>query len=171
MAETIDTTARLLLDCVCEALEATGRPACSCFATVGPPVVALCCECSTDTSGDLTVHFERLYPADPSTLEQVSRVNKCNPGTMAADFSLVLTRCFPVLSETGEMPDSDEQDAAATDMHEDIGTVFRALTCQCLDTAVIVREIAVDSMPDSGCMVLAARVTTEVSMRAVTVGS
>lgn len=165
MADDIDTTARLLISCVCDALEEAQRPACQCYATVGPPVVALCCECSTDTSGDLTVHFERLYDADPATLEQVSRIHSCRQSTMVADFSIILTRCFPMLSETGEMPDADAQDVAALDMHTDVGTVFRALTCGFVETPLIVREIAVDSMPDAGCMVLAARVSTVVSLK------
>lgn len=171
MADSIDTTARALLACVCDALEAVNRPACQCFATVGPPVVALCCSCDEDTSGDLTIHFERLYDGDPTTLEQVDRIHPCRQSTTAADFSIVLTRCFPMINELGEMPDSDTQDAAALDMHQDIGTVFRALTCGCNESPLILREIAVDSMPDSGCMVLAARVSTEVSMKNVVVGS
>jgi hypothetical protein len=158
MATDSDTTARAILECVCEA-------------TVGPPVVALCCECDTNTTGDLTIHFERLYDADPSTLEQVSRVHPCRNSTMVADFSLVLTRCYPMLDEQGNMPDSDTQDIAATDMHADIQTVFKALTCGCVESSFILGEIAVDAMPDSGCMVLAVRVSTEVSMKTVPVGS
>lgn len=169
MADSIDVTARALLACICTRLEQDQRPVCSCFATVGPPVVALCCECEKQTpgaeftpTGDATIHFERIYDADPSTLEQVTRIHPCKRSTTVADFSIVVTRCYPTLNEDGEMPDHEDQDEAATEMHADVSAVFAALTCGCNGAALIVREIAVDAMPEAGCAILAARVSVEV---------
>lgn len=171
MADDIDTTARNLLDCVCDRLaiknEEINRPVCKCYATIGPPIVVLCCECEVEDSeqkatGEATIHFERLYDADPTTLEQVSRVHPCKRSTTVADFTIVVTRCYPMINEAGEMPDSEDQDAAATDMHSDISDVFAALTCGCNGYPLIVQEIAVDSMPEAGCAVLSARISVEV---------
>lgn len=170
MADDIDTTARALLACICDKLTDVERPACACFATIGPPVVGLCCTCDTDTysgtttTGDLTIHVERLYDADPATLDQTPRVHPCRRGFTVADFSIVLTRCYPMVDEQGQMPDTDAQDEAATTMHLDLADVYAALTCGCNDYPTIIREIAVDSMPEAGCSALAARVTVEVKV-------
>lgn len=164
MAKSIDTSARELLQCVCQRLTDQERPACACFATVGPPVIALCCECEEDTSGELTIHLERLYDADPETLAQVTtRVHPCRRSVTAADLTIILTRCYPMVDENGEMPESAEQDSAATLLHNDVSDVYAALICGCSDIRLVVQEVAVDSMPEAGCAVLAARVSVEVA--------
>lgn len=170
MADSIDVTARTLLACVCTRLEEDERPTCGCFATVGPPVVALCCECEKQTpgaeftpTGEATINFVRMYDADPQTLQQVPRIHPCKRSVVVADFSIVLTRCYPMVNSDGEMPDADDQDAAATLMHADIQSVFAALTCSCNDYHLIVGEVAVDSMPEAGCAVLAVRLSVEVA--------
>lgn len=162
MADDLDTTARALLSCLCEALEDAERPVCACYATIGPPVVGLCCECSTGTTGEATVHVEQVYDADPNDLTQVNRVHPCNRSTTAADLTLVVTRCYPTLDESRNMPPTEDQDEAALSMHDDITTVWKALTCGCFTGRLTVRNVSVDAMPDAGCAVLAARVTVEV---------
>lgn len=163
----VDTPARALLACVCEALEVDGRPVCTCHATVGPPVIGMCCNCADAGTGmtpeSATVHFRSLFPANRDTLEPVRQFSACKkPGFLAADFTIVVTRCYPTLDESGEMPDPAEQDGAATLMHADVDTVFRALRC-CADVGrLIVRSVDVDAQPEAGCAVLAARVTVEV---------
>lgn len=166
MATDLDTTAQQLLACVCEALAAedVDRPVCSCYKTIGPPVIGLCCECSSGTTGEATIHVEQVYDCDSETLEQVTRVHPCRRGTTAADMTIVVTRCYPTIDEQGQMPDTDDQDVAATSMHDDIGVVFKALTCGCADIRLTVRNIAVDAPPDAGCAVLVARVTAEVKL-------
>ncbi len=169
MASDLDTTARALLGCVCDALETAERPVCACYATVGPPVVGMCCSCGTDgysgessTTGEATIHVEQIYDADPNTLTQVARIHPCSRSTTAVDLTIIVTRCYPTLDESGNMPPTDDQDEAALAMHDDLDTVWKALTCGCSDVRLTIRNLSVDAMPDAGCAVLAARVTAEV---------
>lgn len=160
----LNDTTRELLACLCEALDTAERPSCACYATIGPPVVGLCCECETGATGETTVHVEQVYDADPETLQQVTRIHPCRRSTTAADITLVVTRCYPMLDEQGNMPSEDVQNAAATSMHDDLAVVWKALTCGCSDVRLTVRNISVDAMPDAGCSILAARVTAEVRL-------
>jgi hypothetical protein len=148
-------------------LTAAEKPVCACYATIGPPVVGLCCACETDaptTTGEATVHVEQIYDADPNTLEQISRIHPCNRSVVAADLTIVVTRCYPMVDEGGNMPPTDDQDEAALSMHDDLTTVWQALTCGCSDVRLTVRNVAVDAMPDAGCAVLVARLTAEVRL-------
>lgn len=175
VADNIDTTARAILACVCEALanneaesDEDKNPVCACYATIGPPIVGgNCCECDIEDSdvkgvGEATIHFERLYDADPNTFEQVPRIHPCKRGFTVADFSINVTRCYPMFNEDGSTPDIEDQDGAATDMHADVQTVYKALTCGCTDYSLVVQEVAVGAMPEAGCSVLGARITVEV---------
>lgn len=122
----------------------------------------MCCECPSGATGDATVHFRSLYPAERDTLQPARIFSTCKrPGFLAADFTIVVTRCYPTIDESGNMPDPTEQDDAATLMHADVATVFKALRC-CTDMRMIIRSIDVDAMPEAGCAALAARVTVEV---------
>jgi hypothetical protein len=178
MAEDVDTTARLLLACITDKLTAEERPVCRSYPTVGPPVIAFttCCECQVevpdpaypgetmevDASGEATIHLEQMYDAD-SNLEQINPIHACRRTTVAADMTIIVTRCYPRIDENGEMPDPDEVDEAALALHEDVKTIWRALTCPCNELRLRVRGVAVDAPPDAGCSVIAARVTVEVS--------
>lgn len=170
MAADLDTTVRAILDCVCDALTEAGTPVCSCYATVGPPNAVLCCECGQDdsysgdgtVSGEATVNVVQVYDADPNDLTQIDRIHPCNRSTTAADIALVVTRCYPMVDEDGNMPDTDAQDEAATGMHADVETVWKALTCGCFGSRLIVRNVAVNAPPQGGCALLGALVTVEV---------
>lgn len=170
MTADLDTTVRGLLSCVCDALTAADSPVCACYATVGSPNAVLCCECADDdsyggdgsVSGEATANLVQVYDADPNDLSQVNRVHPCSRSTTAADIALVVTRCYPMVNEAGEMPDTESQDLAALSMHADVETVWKALTCGCNDSRLIVRNVAVNAPPDGGCAILGALVTVEV---------
>lgn len=165
-ADTVSDTINALVSCVCSALETADRPVCSCGLTVGPPVVGLeqCCECETGAGGQVAGFLERVYPADGQTLEQVTRLENCRPGAVAADFSIVVTRCYPRIDTTGHMPDLDTTTPVAEDLHTDIQTAWNALAC--CGTNVVIRESAVDADPEGGCSAFAIRVTALVAIPA-----
>lgn len=171
VAETIDVTADTLLACVCEALTEANMPVCDCYTTTGPPVIGpLCCECETDpdtpegvtASGEAIVYFEQMYPAEPDTLQPVSRVGPCKRGTTAADYTVIVTHCYPTIDENGEQPPAEDVAAATAEVHAMVKTLWKALGCGCIAARLIVRNVAVDRPPESGCSVIAARVTIEV---------
>lgn len=160
----IGSLASQLLDCVCATLEDRGRPACNCYPTIGPPVVGPCCECEdTGVTGNLTINFETMYPADANTLERVVRVYPCRTGARAADFTMVLTRCYPKIEQVGGeivLPDPTEIEEAADGLHQDAELIWQALTC-CTDLRLRWRDLAVDTDPEGGCSMIAARITVE----------
>lgn len=164
MVADIDAVARQLLDCACQFLEDAARPACQCYPTIGPPVVGPCCTCDEEgSSGNLTINFETMYPADANTLERVVRVFPCRRGgTTAADFTLVLTRCYPTLGDDGQLPAVEDIEEAAHDLHVDGNLLYDALTC-CPDVRVRWRDLVVDSDPEGGCSIIAARITVDMT--------
>lgn len=167
----LDTTAREILACVCEALEEASRPVCACYSSVGPPMGVLCCSCDgedtdyygpTTTTGSAVVYLEQVYDAAPDTLEQVTRIHPCSRSTTAADLTILVTRCYPTIGADLQPPDTDQVDEAATLMHEDVTTVWKALTCGCSGIRLRVQGVGVNAAPEGGCAALAARVTVEV---------
>jgi hypothetical protein len=159
----LKTVMDTILACVCDALSEADRPPCSCHPTIGPPVIGLCCECDEEGStGDLTISFEDRYPAAPDTLQRVQRVYPCRRGTEAVDLLLVLTRCFPRVDDSGNMPTENELKEASDDLHDDADVIWRAINC-CPGIRLMWRGLAVDSMPEAGCSAIAARITVEVT--------
>lgn len=55
MADDLNTTQANLLTCVCDELNLAGRPVCSCYSTIGAPMIANCCECETDVTGEAVI--------------------------------------------------------------------------------------------------------------------
>lgn len=175
MADSIDTTAAKLLACVTDKLKNEGRPVCDSYPTVGPPEVILCgCGCEVKdgngdivySSGEATIHFEKTYLADPTTLQQIPLVVGCGKrGQWVADFSIVVTRCFPINnpeeSRSITIPPDIYRDKS-TDLHIDVQDIIAALTCKCNGYMLIVQEVAVDSMPDAGCSIIGVRVSVGV---------
>lgn len=163
MARPLGPVVDALLACACGALEDAERPACACYATIGPPVVGLCCECGDEgTTGELTINFEDLYPADAETLQRTNRVYPCRGGVRAADITLVLSRCFPTVDEAGQMPDPTAVQEAADELHRDADILWQAITCCAGISRLVWRGLSVDSDPEGGCSMIAARVTVEV---------
>lgn len=166
MVADIASLAQELLDCVCATFNDAGRPACDCYPTIGPPLVGPCCACEDPAvTGNITINFETMYPADSQTLERVARIYPCRMGTVAADFTVVLTRCYPTVRQEGTeivLPSVDEQRLAAEDLHTDVNLMWQALTC-CPGVRMRWRDLAVDTDPEGGCSMLAARFTVEAS--------
>lgn len=147
-----------LLSCACMALEEADRPACSCYPVIGNPIWRPCCNCGgSDASGELTASLDNMYPAD-NDLNQVSRLESCRRGSWAVDIILTLTRCYPMVSGSVDLPDPDDVEAAARQLHDDADTLRRALTC-CPDLRLAWRGLGVDTDPEAGCSSLRARVT------------
>lgn len=166
-----DTTTLMnnLVGCVVEALDQVDRPVCDHGLTIGPPVIGLeqCCTCDT-ASGQVTANLERWYPADGVTFEQVTRTEPCRPGPVAADLTLVVTRCYPRVDDTGHMPELVDTTGAAEDLNTDMGAVWQALLC--CGTKLVIRESAVDADPDGGCSAFAVRVTALITVPPSPVG-
>lgn len=166
MADTITATMDALTACVCEALEEIERAACACGLTIGPPAAgpfACGCECvgSDGVGGQVSASLERVYPADPMTYEQVTQLD-CRAGAVAADISLVVTRCYPTLDDQGNSPTLDETSPFAENLNTDLVAVWNGL--KCCGVKLVFRESAVDASPEGGCSAFAIRVTTLVKM-------
>lgn len=166
--------AERLLECVCDALADAGRAVCSCYQTVGTPVVGKCCDCGEDDfemTGELSIHFRRIFDADPNTLLEVQRVRPCKGGTLAASYRMVLARCFPTVNEHGELPQHEALTEKAEEQHEDIAILWQSLAC-CSGMNLRIDDISIDPNPQIGCSFLYADVTVSVQVPALqTAGS
>lgn len=162
MADGLHATAQTLLDCVCDALSAAGRPVCRCYRTIGAPLIQSCCECDTNgTSGELSIHFRRMFDAEASNLIEVQRVRPCRGGVIAAQFRLVLARCAPVLDEHGELPATEDLEDSAEGQMTDLELLWSSLVC-CPDLTLRVDDISADPIPTGGCSLVYADVTVSV---------
>lgn len=168
MAVSPSEAAQLLLGCVCDALSNDGRAVCKCYQTIGVPVIVRCCECDDGDflgTGELSIHFRRLFDADPSSLLEIQRVRPCKGGVTAAQYRLVLARCFPTINEHGELPDPADLEDAAADQHRDIELVWWALAC-CSDIDLRIDDVGIDLAPQIGCSLIYADVTVAVHVPA-----
>lgn len=164
MADNLTTVMQTLTACVCDALEGIDRPTCDCGLTIGVPAQgpAGCCECDTGVGGHASVFLERVYPADPTTYEQVTRREDCRPGATAADISVVVVRCYPSMDEQGNMPTLDETTPFAENLNLDMAAVWTGL--KCCSTPVVIRDSAIQGDPEGGCSGFAIRVSVLVNM-------
>jgi hypothetical protein len=168
MPENLTTIMDTLTECVCSALEAINRPACDCGLTIGVPAFGPngCCECDGTTGGKVATFVERVYPADPYTWEQIAPKFPCStPNVTAADLSVTVLRCYPALSETGQMPQMDVTTEYAHNLNTDMAAVWTAL--KCCGEQLIIRDSAVESDPEGGCSGFAIRVSVLVNMNLV----
>lgn len=141
----IDETISAVRDCVCAALEAAEVEMCICSSTVGTPVIAPVCECN-----ELWANLIRIFRADRNTLSDTVAVKPCAPATWAAQVRITFARCFPTLTDMGELPSPEALDAAASVAHADAATMIRAAHC-CTDTEpVYVEGVDVSNDPSGG---------------------
>lgn len=151
MPDTISQTAQRALECVSDALSDVLRPVCKVYQTVGTPVIATCCECDDEGSnGEVSIHLTRLFDADQSSLDEVIRVRPCRAGVVAAQFRMVLARCFPMIDEHGEVPDPEVLSEYAEGLSVDVETLWQALSC-CYEDQIRIDDISVDLGPMGGC--------------------
>lgn len=162
-------TAERLLACAEDALAADLRPVCTAYQTIGTPVILTCCDCEEEgegANGELSIHFRRLFDADPSNLLEVQRIRPCRGGVVAAQFRLVLARCFPTVNEKGELPDPAFLDEAAVDLQRDTELMWQALAC-CTGLDLRIDDLSVDLGPRGGCSIVYADVTAQVLVPAI----
>lgn len=161
----IDATLQALLACVCDALDAAEASVCTCSTTIGDPMIIDCCECQAGKGGELWGNFLRLYHGDRTSGADVTPPRPCAQVNWIAQYQFTLARCFPRISEDGEIPDADSQADAAAQLHADVATMARAIHC-CTDTEpAYVETVNVISDPSGGCSFAKMTVRVPVSIK------
>lgn len=163
----IDDSINDVLSCVCEALAAAERPVCVCSTTIGQPVIATCCECRRGVSGELWARLVRAYRLgrNGGGLPDAVAQKPCAPSNWAAEFQITLARCYPTITDEGEIPDPEEQAEAARNLAADVATIQRAVSCCSVDGEVpYIQSLGVESDPSGGCSFIVATVQIPVSM-------
>jgi len=159
-----------LLTAVSDALSDDLRPVCKVYQTHGIPVIFMCCECEDpdlgeEANGEISIHFRRLFDADPSNLDEVRRIRPCHGGVTAAQFRLVLARCRPIINEAGEIPPPETLTEHTEDQLRDVELVWQALACSGLD--VRIDDVSADLSDPGTCSVLFVDVTVQVQIPAL----
>jgi hypothetical protein len=170
VANRLNDTAEALLACVADALADDMRPVCKVYQTHGIPVILECCECDDpdlgdEANGEISIHFRRLFDADPSSLDEVRRIRPCHGGAIAAQFRIVLARCRPILNEKGEIPPPEDLTDHTEDQLRDIELLWQALACCGMDLRV--DDVSADLSDPGMCSVTFADVTVQVQIPAL----
>ena len=170
VADALAVVADALLNCVADALAADLRPVCKVYQTHGIPVIFQCCECEDkdageEANGEISIHFRRLFDADPSTLDEVRRIRPCKGGVTGAQFRLVLARCRPIIDEKGEIPPPDELTDHTQDQLRDIELLWQSLACCGMD--VRIDDVTADLSEPGTCSITYADVTVQVLIPAL----
>ena len=167
MAARLNEVAETLLTCVEDALADDLRPVCKVYQTHGIPVIFQCCECDDpelgeEANGELSIHFRRLFDADPSTLDEVKRIRPCKGGVTAAQFRIVLARCRPIISGEGTLPPPEELTAHTEDQLRDAELLWQALACCGMD--IRVDDLSADLSDPGMCSIMFVDVTIQVQV-------
>lgn len=167
MPTTLSEAAQSLLTCVCDAMELDQRSVCKCYQALGTPVILDCCECSDEGSnGEVSIHFRRLFDADPPTLNEVIRVRPCKGGTLAAQYRIVVARCRPIINERGELPPAEDITYAANDQMRDVELLWQSLAC-CSGLDLRIDDVSADLSEPGMCSIIYADLTVSVSVPAL----
>lgn len=167
MPATLSETSQSLLECVCDALDLDMRSTCRCYKALGTPIILECCECDEEGSnGEVSIHFRRMFDADPSTLIEVQRVRPCRGGVIAAQFRIVVARCRPIINEKGELPPPEQITEAANDQMRDAELMWQALAC-CSGLDLRIDDISADLSEPGMCSIIYADLTVSVSVPAL----
>ena len=164
MVHSLAGAADRLLTAVSDALSDDLRPVCKVYQTHGIPVIFMCCECEDDVeaNGELSIHFRRLFDADPSTLDEVRRIRPCRGGVIAAQFRIVLARCRPIIDEKGEIPPPETLTDHTQDQLRDVELLWQSLACAGMD--VKIDDVTADLSDPGNCSVTFADVTVQVQV-------
>lgn len=159
-----------LLQAAADALSDDLRPVCKVYQTHGIPVIFQCCECESEegiegANGEISIHFRRLFDADPSTLEEVRRVRPCRGGVTAAQFRIVLARCRPIINEHGEIPPPEVLTEHTEDQLRDTELLWSALSCSGMELRI--DDITADLSEPGTCSVMFVDLTTQVVIPAL----
>lgn len=114
-------------------------------------------------NGELSIHFRRMFDADPNTLNEVQRVRPCRGGTVAAQYRLVLARCFPTIDESGELPDTEFLQESSVELQRDAELMWQAIAC-CTGLTLRIDDLSVDLGPKGGCSIVFADVTVQIQV-------
>jgi hypothetical protein len=137
-----------LLDCACNALEAT-TCGCPCHAFVSVGVVAFdhCCD-----EGQLWVGIDRIYAY--GQFPAPAGVTTCAP-PLAADLTIGILRCAPTMNDQGEPPSVEALSRSATQIYEDAYAVINGVMC-CLAPHARARPFVIGNQrslgPAGGCV-------------------
>ena len=156
--------ARLLVACS-EALRDDGRPVCKVYQTHGIPIIPFCCECDDpelgeDANGEISIHFRRLFDADPTSIEEVRRLRPCRSSTTAAQFRIVLARCRPIINQDGEIPTPEELTEHTLDQLRDVELLWYALANS--DEEIRIDDVSPDLSEPGTCAVIYADLSVRV---------
>ena len=163
MVHSLAGAADRLLTAVSDALSDDLRPVCKVYQTHGIPVIFMCCECEEEgANGEVSVHFRRLFDADPSTLDEVRRIRPCRGGVIAAQFRIVLARCRPIIDEKGEIPPPETLTDHTQDQLRDVELLWQSLACAGMD--VKIDDVTADLSDPGNCSVTFADVTVQVQV-------
>lgn len=164
MALSLQETSSRLVHCVCEAFKLDLRPVCRCYQALGTPVILDCCDCDDEgTNGEVSIHFRRLFDADASTLDEVTRVRPCRGGTLAAQFRIVVARCRPIIDERGELPDPQDITDSANDQMRDVELLWQSLAC-CSGLDLRIDDVSADLSEPGLCSIIYADLTVSISV-------
>ncbi|MDQ3096431.1 MAG: hypothetical protein M3Q82_10880 [Actinomycetota bacterium] len=142
---------------------------CKVYQTHGTPVIFQCCECEDGgdgANGEVSIHFRRLFDADPKTLEEVRRVRPCHGGFVAASFRIVLARCRPIINEKGEIPSPEELTEHTEDQLRDVELLWQSLAC-CSGLNLKIEDVSADLSDPGTCSVIYADITVDISLPAL----
>lgn len=166
MRKGIDETLHTLLACISDALENAGRPVCEVGTTIGGPVIPPTCEgCGPDREGELWGSTLRVYRATQAGYNDAMPKRPCAPVDWAAEFNIMVSRCFPAIDERGER-DIDGMGHSAALFHSDIAAVQRAIHCCTEIEPPYLMNINVQTEPSGGRSYLTAVVRVPVSLKA-----
>lgn len=165
MANTLAQVADGLLQCVSDALSDDLRPVCKVYQTHGIPVIFMCCDCEDEANGELSIHFRRLYDADPATLDEVRRIRPCHGGVTAAQFRMVLARCRPIINEKGEIPEPEVLTEHTQDQLRDVELLWQSLAC--CGTDLRIDDVSADLSDPGNCSVTFVDLTVQVQIPAL----
>lgn len=172
MVDRLAVVADRLLKAASDALSDDLRPVCKVYQTHGIPVIFQCCECEDpdlgdEANGEISIHFRRLYDADPSTLDEVRRIRPCRGGVTAAQFRLVLARCRPIIDEQGQIPPPETLTEHTEDQLRDAELLWQGLACSGMDLRI--DDISADLSDPGTCSVMFVDLTVQVQVPALPV--
>ena len=167
MPSGLAAVADILLNAVADALSDDLRPVCKAYQTHGIPVIFMCCECEDDeeANGEVSIHFRRLFDANPSGLDEVRRIRPCHGGTTAAQFRIVLARCRPIIDEKGEIPPPETLTEHTQDQLRDVELLWQSIACCGMD--VRIDDVSADLSDPGNCSVTFMDVTVQVYVPAL----
>lgn len=131
----------LMLDCVCQTLEANGRATCCCCVYPGQEVPWDYCGKDTYTTqttegetiripceGMAYVNVKRIYPSKSFPWED-QEADPCKAYTQVADVRVGVLRCAPTISDNGNLPPCEDLTSAAAGLLVDQAIVTTAIRC------------------------------------------